>query len=385
MLPALIKKELLALIRDIHGLAALFLMPMLFIVIMSLALKDVYAPPRSALSYTVVAHDTGTLAGTLLAQWQARHGHAQPLPEDWQAQLRAGRLQYVLVLNAGLSEELALPTLPTEARIELLAEPGISTNLFNTLRAELAGMAGEVKARAALAETDAPAPPPHASMNALVDAQRYAGTRAHPNSVQQNVPAWLVFGMFFVVTSLASLFVQERSSGTLARLQSLGVPRRTLLASKALPYLGVNAVQAVLMLSVGVWLMPHIGGEALSLAGIQWSAMIATLLAVSLAAVGMALALACAVRTHAQAATVGPITNVLMAAIGGIMVPKFVMPDIMQRLAELSPMNWGLEALLSVLLRGSGIPGIWPDLLRLVGFAALMFAIALLLFKRPAR
>ena len=36
---------------------------------------------------------------------------------------------------------------------------------------------------------------------------------------------WLIFGMFFVVASLSSLFVQERSTGALGRLQSLGVSR----------------------------------------------------------------------------------------------------------------------------------------------------------------
>ena len=46
MLYALVKKELLALSRDVHGLAALFVMPVLFIVIMSLALQDVYSPPQ---------------------------------------------------------------------------------------------------------------------------------------------------------------------------------------------------------------------------------------------------------------------------------------------------------------------------------------------------
>jgi len=203
--------------------------------------------------------------------------------------------------------------------------------------------------------------------------------------VQQNVPAWLVFGMFFVIASLSSLVVAERNSGTLSRLRSLGVPSRLLLASKALPYLGVNAVQAALMLAVGVWVMPLLGGDALSLAGIHWSAMLIALFAISLAAIGMALALACAVRTHAQAAAIGPIANVLMAAIGGIMVPKFVMPAGMQRVAEWSPMNWGLEALLNVLLRGGDVASTLPHVLRLGGFATLMFGIAWLLFQRPSR
>jgi len=384
MLAALIKKELLALTRDVHGLAALFVMPVMFIIIMSLALKDVYSPPLRSLRYAVDMRDRGELAQSLLRQWQRHHDAPQPLPADWQARLRAGQLKYVLVLQAGLSEELALPSLPTQARIQLLAEPGIDGNLFSSLRAELSGTAGELKARTALANTDAP-PPPTASMQTLVQAERFANRGPRPSAVQQNVPAWLVFGMFFVIASLANLFVQERSTGALARLQSLGVPRGVLLAAKALPYLGVNAVQAALMLAVGVWLMPLIGGEALSLAGIHWGALLAALGAVSLAAVGMALALACAVRTHAQASAIGPIVNVLMAAIGGIMVPKFVMPAFMQRLAELSPMNWGLEALLNVLLRGGDVASTLPHALRLSGFAAVMFAIALLLFQRPAR
>ncbi len=385
MLAALIKKELLALVRDVHGLAALFVMPVIFIIIMSLALKDYYSPPQRSLRYAIDAQDTGALAKSLATTWQRNHGAPEALPTDWQQQLRDGQLKYVLVLQPGLSDELALPSLPTTARIQLLAEPGLDGNLFNTLQAELAGNAGELKARTALAETDAPAPPPGASMQALVHAERFGNRGPRPSAVQQNVPAWLVFGMFFVIASLSSLLVAERSSGTLARLHSLGVPRSVLLASKALPYLGVNALQAALMLAVGVWLMPLLGGDALSLAGIHWGALLTALFAIGLAAVSMALALACAVRTHAQAAAIGPIANVLMAAIGGIMVPKFVMPAAMQQLAELSPMNWGLEALLNVLLRGGDVASTLPHVLRLGGFAALMFVIALLLFQRPVR
>ena len=420
MLAALMKKEVLALARDVHGLAALFLMPLIFIIVMSLALKNLYGQPQRALTYAVIAQDDGPLARSLLNTWQREHGAPQPLPADWQRALRAGDLEYVLVMQMGLSEELALPSLPTQAYIQLLVEPAVDGNLFNALRAELSGAAGELKARTALAAIGATPQSATASMQTLIHGARFTGTlpRAangafnfnslsngalpngesngessgalsggspRPSAVQQNVPAWLVFGMFFVVAALANLFVEERSTGALARLQSLGVPRSVLLVSKALPYLGVNALQATLMLSVGVWLMPLLGGEALSLVGISWGALILALAAVSLAAVGMALALACAVRTHAQAAAIGPIANILMAAIGGIMVPKFVMPPFMQRLAELSPMNWGLEALLSVLLRGGGPMSVLPHAARLSGFALLMFVIALTLFQRSAR
>jgi ABC-2 type transport system permease protein len=384
MLLALIKKELLALVRDMHGLAALFLMPMVFIVLMSLTLKDIYRPPLAELTYAIDMRDTATPAKWLQQLWQRNHGVPQPLGSDWQARLRNGSLKYVIVMEPGLSEELESAALSTQARIHLLTEPGIDANLFNALRAELIGASGELKARLALAVPGTASPAPEASIEAMVRAERFSTAGPRPTSVQQNVPAWLVFGMFFVVASLSSLFVQERSSGALGRLQSLGVSRTMLLASKALPYLGVNALQAALMLAAGIWFMPLIGGDALSLAGIHWGALLLSLAAVSLAAVSLSLALACLVRSHAQAATIGPMVNVLMAAAGGIMVPKFVMPGFMQRLVETSPMNWGLEALLTVLLRGGGVADALPQIVRLVVFAALMFLLAVFLFRRRA-
>ncbi|RZL64762.1 MAG: ABC transporter permease [Variovorax sp.] len=384
MLAALIHKEWLAMRRDLHGLAVMFLMPVAFIILMSLALKDVYSPPQTALRYAIDPQDRGAPAQLITQAWTRAHGPAEALPADWQAQLRRGALHYVIVLKPGLSDELDALSLPTEARVDLLTDAGIDGNLFNALRAELVGAAGEAKARTALTVPGGPPPSAGGSMQALVHAERFGGLGPRPSAVQQNVPAWLVFGMFFVVSSLSGLLMQERSSGTLGRLRSLGVSRAMLLASKAMPYLGVNAVQAVLMLAVGVWLMPRIGGDGLSLAGIHWGALGLVLGALSLAAVSLALALACVVRSHAQAATLGPMVNVLMAAVGGIMVPKFIMPPFMQRVAEWMPMNWGLEGLLAVLLRGGDVGAVWPYATRLAAFALAMLLLAAWSFRRPA-
>src|SRR5271169_3040875 len=107
MLFALIKKELLALSRDVHGLAALFLMPVLFIIIMSLALKDVYTPAVKSLPYVVDNRDNGQLAKTLLIEWEKRHGKPQLISASWQDEVRSGRLSYALVIEKDFSQELA--------------------------------------------------------------------------------------------------------------------------------------------------------------------------------------------------------------------------------------------------------------------------------------
>jgi ABC-2 type transport system permease protein len=417
MLAALVRKELQCLARDPHGLAALFLMPALFIVVMSLALRDVYETPVRGLPHAVDQRDPGPLAAELLQQWQQVHGAADPLPADWPAQLQAGRLKYVIVVDAGFSAELALLQMPRQSLVHLIAEPGVDGNLLAGLHAELSAIAGELKAREALRSLGADVgrntsarllvsaqrqgvargtlPPPgqpgpaqpqeiqgrqgqEAQMAQAVDVQR-------PSAVQHNVPAWLVFGMFFVILSICGQFVQERGSGVLTRLLSLGVPLPVMLASKALPYLGVNVLQAALMLAVGAWLMPVLGGDALSLAHADLAALACAVGAISAAAVGLALMLACLVRSPAQAALAGPLVNLLMAALGGIMVPTFVMPAFMQQAAGFSPMNWGLQALLAVLVRGGDIAAVLPWALRLAAFAAVMLLAATLLFRRAAR
>ncbi len=382
MFPALIKKELLSLSRDVHGMAALFLMPMVFIVVMSMALKDVYSPSTKMLSYAVVNQDAGKVAGVLVDRWTKEAGAAQPLPDHWREELVAGRMQYVLVIEPGFSEQASDMNSKGEAKARLLAEPGMGQAMFEMQRTRLLAMVSQLRAEVLLAQLDLGINVAAMVKQTPVAAERVSVGGARPTAVQQNVPAWLVFGMFFVVASIAGLFVEERACGALSRLRSLGAQPWQLIVSKIVPYVLVNGIQAVLMLAVGVWLMPVIGGDGMSLAGVNWAALIVMLLAISLAAVSLALTVACLVSTHAQAATLGPILNILMAALGGIMVPAFVMPPVMQKIAAFSPMNWGLEGLLGVLLRGGNLASILPEAGRLAVFALLMLMVGFALFRR---
>lgn len=385
MFLALVKKELLALARDLHGLAALFLLPAVFIVVMSLALQDAFGPPQKTLAYAALRADDGAAVGELLQGWQKEHGEPAA-GADALARVRSGELKYALVIEPGAAQALTGAAVGAEAaaRIRLVADPALDTRLFDALRAELQAAAGQVRMRAAFAALGVPVDTAAASA-ALVSAERAGPRGPRPSATQQNTAGWLVFGMFFVVFAISHLFVEERAGGALARLRALGVPAWALLAAKALPYLGVNLVQAALMFAVGAWGMPLLGGQALPLGGVNLPALVAVLLCISAAAVGLALLLACLLRTQAQVSVAAPLVNVLLAAIGGIMVPTFVMPTFMQNAARFSPMNWGLEALLAVLLRGGGVAAAAPQLARLLLFALAMFAAAALVFRRTAR
>lgn len=380
MFIALMKKELLSLSRDVHGMAALFVMPAVFIIVMSMALKDVYSPATKTLNYGVENLDQGKVAARLLERWARENGPPRLLPDNWRAELQAGHLQYVLVVDAGFSVQ-AGELGKGDAKVRLLAEPGLDHALFEASRAKLIAEVTRLRAELLLTQLDLGVNVGALASQTPVLAER-ASAGPRPTAVQQNVPAWLVFGMFFVVASIAGLFVEERACGALARLRSLGAQPWQLVAGKVFPYLLVNGLQAATMLAVGVWLMPLIGGEGLSLQGVHWPALVVLLLAIGLAAVSLALAVACLVSSHGQAATIGPVLNVLMAALGGVMVPTFIMPPLMQSIARYSPMNWGLEGLLDVLLRNGDLSSILPEAAKLMAFALLMLTVGFLLFRR---
>lgn len=384
MMLALLRKEMLALMRDPHALAALFIMPAIFIVVMSLALKNVYAPPMDTLAYSIDVREPSVAATRFVEHWQKTHGPARKLDADWQALLQRGQLAYVLVLEKDLMPTLASPQAPAHPVLRLITEPGLTQSALRALQAETAAAVSEMRATMLAVMHGEPSTPSVAT-DAFIASEVVGEKTVKPNAVQQNVPAWLAFGMFFVVTAISSLFIQEQRDGTLARLVSIGVPARKLILAKALPYLLINAIQAVLMLAVGVKLIPLLGGDALSLAGIHWPALLLVLASLSAAAIGFALLVACVVRTHAQANTLGPMLNILMAALGGVMVPTFVMPAAMQHLAAWSPMNWGLEGLLSVLVRHGAIADAGPWAMRLLIFGGVSLLLASLFFSRRIR
>lgn len=71
-----------------------------------------------------------------------------------------------------------------------------------------------------------------------------------------------------------------------------------------------------------------------------------------------------------------------MAALGGVMVPLFAMPPVMQKIAACSSMHWGLEGWLNVLPRSGHVASVLPQAGQQAGFALLMLLRAFGLLRR---
>lgn len=387
---ACVRKESLLLARDLHGLALLFIMPLAFVLIMSLALQDQFKA-RSGQRPAVLAidHDGSAASQALLAGLTADAAFdvstATTIPADSEltASLRRGDYAFALVVEQGFAASLgAQPAAAAAPPVSVTVAPDTGKQMeaifLGTLRAAL----GRERLRAVLAAVGADAGEQAAGNDIAV---RYAyGSAAGgemPSAVQQSVPGWLVFGVFFVVVPLSNTFIRERQLGTLRRLRSTNLSRGTVLLGKLVPYFAVNQLQVVLMLAAGSWLVPLLGGEALRIGG-SWLALAAIAAALSIAALGLALLIAVASRTTEQATLLGGTGNILLAAIGGIMVPKFVMPEAMRQVAEWSPMSWGLEGFLDVMLRGGGLAAIAPEAAGLTGLGLVAILLAGVLDRR---
>ena len=197
-----------------------------------------------------------------------------------------------------------------------------------------------------------------------------------PNSVQHNVPAWTLFAIFFIVVPLSINLVKEKSQGTSVRARISPTPYFVHILGKTFTYLIICIIQFLLMVAVGIYLFPYMDLPAFDVSGKMFQLVVVTLFA-GLAAIGFGVLLGTIADTQEQSAPFGATSVVVLAAIGGIWVPVFLMPEFMQTVAKFSPMNWGLNAYYDIILRNSGIGGIAKELLFLLLFYFATVAISI--------
>jgi ABC-2 type transport system permease protein len=374
MLRAFVVKEFLALRRDPHALAVLFLMPTAFILVMSLALRDSFRLDAvSTLRVLVVDEDRSADSRRLLEL-----AAASPAPtglDESRAALRRRDADVLAVIGAGFGAALAQRQAPP---LSLVAEPGTPIALLERERGRWERALGTLRAESAL-RLLAPLAPGLGDIDLTAQgAQASVALRSTSpvplTSVQQSVPAWLVFAMFFVALPVSTLLIGERQQGTLDRLRSLAVPPVMLVAGKLVPFYIVHLLQVAAMLAVGRWIVPLVGGDALSLE-VAPGALLLVASATSIAALGLSLLIASLARTAEQATIVAGGTNIILGALGGVMVPKQVMPAAMQSITKLSPMGWGLDAFVDVFARQATIADVAAACAALVGFGVLSLAL----------
>ena len=413
---ASIRKEFLLLVRDRAGLAILFLMPMGLILVMTL-IQDVSFRKlnESGLSILFLDEDRDSL-GDAVRKGLEGSGFFQVVTtldssgltkEKVLKEIARGKYQIGIVIPKGTSamirtrakglvrrtlsegdsrKSLSIPKNKEGTKIILVFDPVIKSSFKQSVRNALENFTSRIENKMTFqifaSEIGALMPKdrkPLLDPGNLVQIEEVYATNQYnevvPNSVQHNVPAWTIFAMFFIVIPLTGNLIKERESGTTLRLRVMPGSYAHVLSSKIFVYLVVCLIQFFLMMLVGIVILPWFGLPALD-PGHQKSALLVLAVSTALAATGYGVLLGTVATTHEQAASFGSVSVVILAAIGGIWVPVFIMPAFMQKLSRLSPLNWGLEGFYDVFLRGSGIVEILPYAGLLLGFFLVMLLAA---------
>jgi len=405
-------KELLLLLRDRTGLMVLFLMPAILVVVITLVQENVMELTGQKKTQVLFLDlDQGDLGRSLRKQletttldlvvWDEKQKDATNI----QAAVTGGGYQVGIVIPNGTSSRFKEETArlfqqgkgrknPREivtTSVQLFVDPGIMAGLRSGVTAQLQMALTTIAMEAKLAQlsgvleetmTRVDIPPksnPLAGdklpalfqqpLLTLLESQGDSGlTEASLyNPVQQNVPAWALFGMFFTAIPIAGSILQERNSGIWIRLTALPVSPLVLFTGKAVAYMGVCLCQFLLIALIGAFLFPYLGLPAFTIS-MNPTAVLLTALLSSLAACGYGIFLGLACNSYEQASTLGSTSVVAAAALGGVMVPVYAMPQMMQHLSIISPLNWGLTAFQDLLLRGYSLSAILDDLGRLLLF-----------------
>jgi ABC-2 type transport system permease protein len=400
-------KDLQILSKDIGGIVTLFLMPMMFIVVMSTALQGLFntgtdTQPRHL---PVVDLDRGEYAAQVIDALDNVDGIE--VETTWEGETLTRERAETLVADGDQSVVVLFPadfSTQIEARaeddgatatIELIADPAAPIQFIAPIQGMVFGAAervAEIEVAQAhiteiLADAFAGLPPEmqpgsnqitvEMNESSVVELKQVAPAEmkieVEPDTYQQNVPGYTILGVFFIVGTMASSILQEKREGTFRRLLVAPLLRPILLAGKILPYYFVNLIQIAIMFSVAHLLFGMAFGNPVALVVIS--------MALAAAATGLGIMIAALGKTDAQVSGLATLLTLTLSALGGCLMPTYIMPSFLETLSRFTPNAWAMQGFQDVLVRGYGLAGILPEAGILLGFAAVFFLIGVWRFR----
>ncbi|HEX2994629.1 MAG TPA: ABC transporter permease [Anaerolineales bacterium] len=409
-------KELKVISHNRGAVVGLFLMPIAFILIMTTALAGVFdsGSSKNPVQLLVVNQDAGEIATKVLTDLRGLDGLV--LIDEYQGQaltrssaedlIVSGQYSVAVVFPPDFSQQILAGALDSEAvasKVSFVVDPTLGTEFLSPVRGMIEGYISREasiaqapeKTRAGIDQIAASLPPQQAPLlqaigdqftddqsslaeNLGVEYEVVSPARFKvektPTSAEQNVPGYTIYGVFFIISTIASAIFRERNDGTFRRLQAAPLSRTSMMIGKLLPYYLINLLQIVIMFAIGV-LVFQIG------LGHDPIALVLVSLASSLAATGMGFMLAALGKTQEQVGSLGTLLAVAMAAVGGMMVPTSVMPHFMRALSQFTPHAWALTGFQDVIVRGLGVTDVLPAVGMLLVFALAFWGLGIWRFR----
>jgi ABC-2 type transport system permease protein len=200
------------------------------------------------------------------------------------------------------------------------------------------------------------------------------------------------FTYFFVYLLTGVSFLRERTGGTLERLMATPVTRGEVVIGYTLGFLLFAVVQVGILLTwvLGEVTVPAIGpmpeftlGLGVATAGSPLLAF-AVVVILALGAVSLGIFLSTFARTELQIIQFIPLVLVPQLLLSGVLFPVSSLPEVIQPFVKVMPLNYAVDGLRQVFVRGAdlSVPELQLDLLVLAGVAIFFATIASLTIRR---
>lgn len=198
--------------------------------------------------------------------------------------------------------------------------------------------------------------------------------KANPGLIQA-VSGTAILMLMFSVSGLGSSILQEKEKGTLRRLLYAPLKKSTILKSKMLFAFFIALLQLSVMF-IFSWLV--FGLDLL----INLPALIIMIVATGFAISSFGVFLAAISKTRAQAQSFGTLVILVMSSLGGSIVPLFIMPEVMKKLALLSVNYWGIQGFFDIFWRELPTIEILPRVGVLIAIGLFLSIISFRLFNK---
>ena len=197
-------------------------------------------------------------------------------------------------------------------------------------------------------------------------------------TVTYYIGATAILFLLFSAMQGAAISIDERRNGISDRLMVGPMGAFGMLSGKFIFLSLVGFFQAAIICCVAavffaVPVLPHIGPLILACFG---AAVLAS---------GLALLMASLCKTQTQMNTVSTFAVLLLSAVGGSMVPRFMMPGWLQQIGVTTPNFWSIEAFYGILARGQSVLDLLPVWGVLFGGGLLCLGLAALLSHKLMR
>lgn len=181
-------------------------------------------------------------------------------------------------------------------------------------------------------------------------------------------PGMAMLFVFFLLSAGPRSLMEEKESGTLARLRAAPIPVAAILLGKALAAAALGLAAMIV-----VWIVTAL------VFGASWGdpvAVVALLVAFAAAALGITTLIASLSRTRGQAEGMVSLVAFVLAMLGGNFVFLGDLPPALQAVARLTPNGWAMQGFTTLAADGGGLGTVLVPLAAILAFAAVTLLLA---------